>query len=90
VIHFSSCRTLFLHHKRIQRFLSATGAVAVSGYGRDIDWIRSAVLDMALLAAMQQNAFTASGLRAVRDRMMRRYGPELKALKFRMVVREGR
>jgi hypothetical protein len=39
---------------------------------------------------MQQNAFTASGLRAVRDRMMRRYGPELKALKFRMVVREGR
>ncbi len=90
VIHFSSCRTLFLHNKRIQRFLSATGAVAVSGYGRDIDWIRSAVLDMALLAAMQQNAFTTSGLRAVRNRMLRRYGPELKALKFRMVVREGR
>jgi hypothetical protein len=90
VIHFSSCRTLFLHERRIQRFLATTKAIAVSGYGRDIDWIRSAVLDMALLAAMQQNAFTASGLRAVRDRMLRRYRPELRSLKFRMVVRDGR
>lgn len=90
VIHFSSCRTLILHERRIQRFLTRTKAIAVSGYGRDIDWIRSAVLDMALLAAMQQNAFTAAGLRAVRDRMMRRYRPELRSLKFKMVVREGR
>lgn len=90
VIHFSSCRTLILHERRIQKFLSKTGAVAVSGYGRDIDWIRSAVLDMALLATMQQNAFTTSGLKAIRARLLRRYKPELNALKFRMVVRDGR
>jgi hypothetical protein len=87
VIHFSSCRTLILHERRLQKFLKETGAIAVSGYGRDIDWIRSAVLDMALLAAMQQNAFTATGLRAVRERIVRRYGRETRALKFRMVIR---
>ena len=62
----------------------------MSGYGRDIDWIRSAVLDMALLATMQQNAFTTSGLKAIRARLLRRYKPELNALKFRMIVRDGR
>ncbi|MFO0827549.1 MAG: DUF6642 family protein [Phycisphaerales bacterium] len=90
VLHFSSCRTLITHERRVQRFLKATGAIAVSGYGRDIDWIRSAILDLALLAAMQQNAFTASGLRAVRDRILRRYGAEARALRFKMIVRSGR
>jgi hypothetical protein len=89
VIHFSSCRTLFMQERRIQKFLNATGAIAISGYGRDIDWIRSAVFDMALLASMQQNVFTASGLRAVRLRTLRRYKHEANALKFRMVIRGG-
>lgn len=74
----------------MQKFLKTTGAVAVSGYGRDIDWIRSAIIDLALLSSLQQNAFTAPGLRAVRQRMTRRHGPELKALHFRMSVRSGR
>lgn len=90
VIHFSSCRTLVVPEKRMQKFLKTTGAVAVSGYGRDIDWIRSAIIDLALLSSLQQNAFTAPGLRAVRQRMTRRHGPELKALHFRMSVRSGR
>ncbi len=89
IIHFSSCRTLIMHERRIQKFLAETGAVAVSGYGRDIDWIRSAVFDMALLASLQQNAFTARGIRAVRLRMLRRYKSESRSLKFRMVIRGG-
>lgn len=90
VLHFSSCRTLVVSEQRIQKFLKATGAIAVSGYRRDIDWIRSAIVDLALLSSMQQNAFTAVGFRAVRLRMMRRHGAELRALRFRMVVRSGR
>ncbi|MBL9150490.1 MAG: hypothetical protein JNM94_17525 [Phycisphaerae bacterium] len=90
VLHFSSCRTLVVTEKRVQQFLKATGAVAVSGYRRDIDWIRSAVFDLGLLACMQQNAFTAPGLRAVKSRVLRRYGGEAKALQFRMFVRASR
>ncbi|MDZ4830079.1 MAG: DUF6642 family protein [Phycisphaerae bacterium] len=90
VFHFSSCRTLVVHEARMQKFLKATGAIAISGYGRDIDWMRSAVLDLALLGMMQQNAFTTGGLRAVRERLLRRYGNEARALRFRMVMRAGR
>ncbi len=89
VIHFSSCRTMVAKESRLQRFLKATGAVAVSGYGLDIDWMRSAIVDLAVLSALQQNAFTAAGLRAVRQRLLRRFGPELRSLRFRMVVRGG-
>lgn len=90
VLHFSSCKTLVVSEPRVQRFLKATGAVAVSGYRRDIDWIRSAIFDLALLAGLQQNAFTAPGLRAVRTRLLRRHGGEAKSLQFRMIVRSAR
>jgi hypothetical protein len=90
VLHFSSCRTLVMSETRAQRFLKSTGAIALSGYRRDIDWVRSAIFDLALLALMQQNAFTASGLSAVYARMKRRYGNEMRSLRFRMVVRNGR
>lgn len=88
VIHFGSCATLGVSQRRLRRFIEETGALAVSGYEEDIDWVRSAMLDFTYFASIQQNTMTVPGMRAVRRRMLLRQGREIRALKFRMVLRE--
>jgi hypothetical protein len=46
IIHFGSCHTLNVSPRRLNRFLERTGALAVSGYTREIDFIPSTVLDI--------------------------------------------
>lgn len=89
LIHCSSCRTIDLPPARIQRFLARTGALGISGYLGDVDWIRSIVFDLAFLAALQENAMTLPGLRAVRARMLERHPREAKRLRFDLVLRHG-
>lgn len=87
VIHFGCCQTLRVSQRRLNRFIEETGALAVSGYERDIDWVRSAALDFSLFAAIQQNTMTVSGMRAVRRRVLLRHGREVRALKLRIALR---
>lgn len=87
VIHFGSCQTLGVSQRRLHRFIEETGALAVSGYERDIDWVRSAALDFSLFASIQQNTMTVSGMRAVRRRVLLRHGREVRALKLRIALR---
>lgn len=42
IIHFGGCETLQCNGHRLNRFLKRPGAIAVSGYENDIDWIQSA------------------------------------------------
>jgi len=90
VIHFGSCATLGVSQRRLRRFIDETGALAVSGYERDIDWVRSAMLDFTFFASIQQNTMTVAGLRAVRRRMQLRQGREIRSLRFRIALREPR
>ena len=90
LIHCSSCRTIDLPAPRIQRFLRRTGALGISGYLGDVDWIRSIVFDLAFLAALQENAMTRPGLQAVRNRMLERHPREAKTLRFDLVLRQDR
>lgn len=90
VIHFGSCATLGVSQRRLRRFIEETGALAVSGYERDIDWVRSALLDSALFASIQQNTMTVAGMRAARRRILLRQGREVRSLAFRMALREPR
>ena len=90
VIHFGSCATLGVSQRRLRRFIEETGALAVSGYEKDIDWVRSAALDFSLFASIQQNTMTVNGMRAVRRRMLLRHGREIRSLAFRLLLREAR
>lgn len=47
-IHFSSCQTLKGTFATIQDFLDTTGALAISGYTKEVDGMLSAIHDMAL------------------------------------------
>ena len=51
VIYFDSCSTLRLGDKRIEAFRATTGADAVIGYTKDVDWIASAAFDLLLFQA---------------------------------------
>jgi hypothetical protein len=90
LLHCSSCRTIDLPATRIQRFLARTGALGISGYLGDVDWIRSIVFDLAFLATLQENAMTGPGLRAVRTKMLERHSREAKRLRFDLILRTGR
>ncbi|RLS65800.1 MAG: hypothetical protein DWH97_05725 [Planctomycetota bacterium] len=90
VIHFGSCGTLGVSLRRMRRFVEETGALAVSGYEKDIDWVRSAALDFSYFASIQQNTMTVPGLRAVRRRVLLRHGREVRSLAFRFALREAR
>jgi hypothetical protein len=90
VIHFGSCATLGVSQRRLRRFIDETGALAVSGYEQDIDWVRSAMLDFTLFANIQQNSMTVPGMKAVRRRMQLRQGREIRSLRFRIALREPR
>ena len=90
VSHCGFRRTLGVSQRRLCQFIEETGALAVSGYEKDIDWMRSAMLDFTFFASIQQNTMTVSGLRAVRRRMQLRQGREIRSLAFRMALREPR
>lgn len=54
LIHFGSCETLNLCQKRIDSFLERTGAVAVSGYTKNVGWIEPLALELLYLDCVQQ------------------------------------
>jgi hypothetical protein len=90
IIHFGCCQTLGVSQRRLRRFIDETGALAVAGYEKDIDWVRSTFLDFALFTAIQQNTMTLAGMRAVQRRILTRHGREIRALNFRIALRAPR
>ena len=88
IIHFASCGVLDLHGSRLNSFLKQTGALAVSGYAsEDVAWLRSAAFEVLAFAAMQDNALTTRGARAIERRIRKELPVLAKELGFRMVTR---
>ncbi len=49
VIHFGTCSVVRRADSDLQAFLDETGARAICGYTRNVDWVDSAAFDLALL-----------------------------------------
>ena len=88
MIHFASCGPVGVHGNRLNRFLTKTGALAVSGYAGETDWHVSSAFDLLLLGELQRNTMTLNGLRAVRDRIQRTAPVLIGELGFRMKLRK--
>jgi hypothetical protein len=69
IVHFGACSTLDVHGNRLNAFLKKTGALAVSGYMQEVDWLRSAAFELLVLTAMQYGAQTVSGMRSIEKRL---------------------
>ncbi len=84
ILYFGSCSTLDLNGNRLNSTLRKTGAAAICGYTKDVDWLRSTALDLLVLQEMQGNAFTLAGVRAVEGRVTKKYRNLVEELGFRM------
>ena len=89
VIYFGACDTLNTEDRKLHRFLKRTDALAICGYTKPVDWIRSASFDMLVLDAMQEFSFTSRGVLAMQKRIMRDAPYLVQQLGFRMVVNQG-
>lgn len=49
ILHFGSCSTLAVSDVKLRSFCRETGAKAIVGYTRDIDWLESTAFDCMLL-----------------------------------------
>ena len=89
IVHFGACSTLAAPDELLDKFLDRTGALAVSGYGRDVYWLESAAFEVLLLGYLQKFSFTRRGMGAVKRRVSERASRLEDALRFRMKVNHG-
>ena len=84
VIHFGSCSTLDVNGHTLNGFLRRTGALAVLGFRKDIDWLASAAFDTLVLGYLQEVPFTAAGMQRFQERLGKNAPGLLKTLAFRI------
>lgn len=71
VVHFGSCSTVDVGDAAVKKFAKQTGAIAISGFGVDVDWMHSLAFELLYFETVQWKM--ASDGRFVdlnRDRMM--------------------
>jgi len=56
-LYFGSCSTLNLPGQDLRRFCKATGARAVVGYSKDVDWLEAAAFDFLLLPELLSSKY---------------------------------
>ena len=89
IIYFASCATLKLDDNTIRAFLRKTNSLAVCGYRCTVDWLDASVFELIVFSAMQRNATTVAGAKAMRKRI-REHAPHLaRQLGFRMVIKKA-
>jgi hypothetical protein len=89
ILHFGACSTLDVHRSRLNTFLKKTGALAMSGYTQDVEWLRSAAFELLVLTEMQYGAPTVGGLHSIGKRILERSGGLAKEMGFFLKVREA-
>lgn len=72
LIHFGSCEILKLDRERIDSFLERTGAVAVSGYRKNVGWIEPIALELLYLDCLQQKISEMGNQRYIDENIMRK------------------
>ncbi len=49
VVYFGSCKTLRALDEQLEAFLKRTGAAAVAGYTKDVDWVEASAFELLFL-----------------------------------------
>lgn len=89
LIHFGSCKTLKLKPKRVDSFLERTGAVAVSGYTKNVGWIEPIALELLYLDCVQQTIFAKRNQRYINESVMRTVSERMKEDDVRSFVKKS-
>lgn len=83
IIYMGSCSTLAAPDDDLRQFCKTTGAKALVGYTRDVDWIESAAFDVLLLWELTHSNST----RPIFTRLCRQYPDLTRRLGFRMAMK---
>jgi hypothetical protein len=67
VIHFDSCKVLSIPKRSIERFRSETGARAVTGFSKSVDWLECAAFSLSLLQSLVDYTSTPAALRSLKS-----------------------
>ena len=85
LIHFGACSTLAAREQELDRFLEHTGALAICGYRKRVDFLESCAFDVLLLGRLQSMSFRRSDSVRKFDDELRDLAPGLyESLGFRM------
>lgn len=88
LIHIGGCESVKGDERHLQRFLRKTGALAVSGYTKDVFWMQSTAFEVLFLETLQDLSLTIKGANAIENRLKDKAGGLTRALPFRIVVRK--
>jgi len=87
ILIFGSCSTLNIDKRYIKKLLRATRALAVCGYGTDIDWVKSTANDLLIIEALQNNEFSLRGIDSIVAKVSD-IAKRFKELEFRMITQK--
>lgn len=85
-IHIAGCHTLNVPKRSLRAFLETTGAAAVSGFTKEIEWAGSGAFDLLLLTHLQQRAFNRVGFQLVERDLLAEAPGLAERLGFKMMV----
>ncbi len=85
VLHFGSCSVLKSAETSLKAFLHQTGARAVCGYTKDVDWLQSAAFDLLLISELVRSQHLGYAARRVKNT----YPDLASVLGFRLVTVGG-
>jgi len=69
IIYFGSCSTLGLRKNYLKKFMTETGALAICGYKREVDWVPSTAFEFLVLSLMQENEFSGRGIASMKAKI---------------------
>ncbi len=87
IIHFGSCSTLRTDLRQIKRFIKRTGVLGVTGFTSDIDWLRSAMLELAIISTLLRYRPTLRGARRMAAALKHENRDLRRELGFRCITR---
>lgn len=70
ILYFGTCSTLGVSSKIIKEFLKQTKALAIIGYEKEVDWVRSAAYDILNFDVMQIFHFDKEGVKLMKERII--------------------
>jgi hypothetical protein len=90
IVHISGCASMNVKRSHVNSFLRRTGALALSGYRHEIDWLVPLAFELVYFADLQRHDFTRSGVQAALREVERETGTLKKKLGFQIALREAR
>ncbi len=89
VVHLGSCGTVNVPDRQLKEFCTRTGVLAVCGFKKDVDWLKSAAFEMLVLGGLQGASFLRTSSLRTFDEELERSAPGLyKKLGFRLSCRD--